>query len=65
MESAKKLEQRGMLFYVFRQQRWKLTITGEHVLYAIAYYSYQYEPEIQGKGDVLEFPTLRNKGKFA
>jgi hypothetical protein len=64
-ESAKGLEERGYLTFVYRKQRWELTVLGHCTLAAATLYVHRYEPASQGKGDVLEFPTLRDKGKFA
>lgn len=55
-DSAKKLKERGFLTYVFRKQRWELTVAGHHALAAIPMYIQQYKPAAKSLAEVIRFP---------
>jgi hypothetical protein len=61
MQSAKTLEQRGLLLYSFRMQRWNLTVTGQLFLEVIPLCLSEYDPVAKKKTPVLKFPCVSTK----
>lgn len=61
-QAAKRLEERGFLFWNFRKQRWEVTVLGHHALAAISLYIYRYEPPSKFTAEVLPFPQEGKNG---
>jgi hypothetical protein len=61
MQSAKMLEQRGLLLYSFRMQRWNLTLTGQLFLEVMPLCLSEYDPVARKTAKVLPFPCVSTK----